>query len=284
MRILMAILVLFASGCASLRETDPKAADDAIGRIRSADTFKSAADRIDDVRTLYYEQVGVLKNDMIGSGDAVTGLGVGAGIVAASTGVAADVLKGIGILGATIGVWDLRYKPAQQRQSYLDATQALGCMSDRVRQLDGQTAQLARMGVTAAEAADTPAKAAALKNITEATDIAYRDVLAVHRRLQEKLFSAVSTQSVSAIKDNLLKEAIAEHGNAEALKEEPISPAVRLSLMRAGQLEADLAKSGSEKDRAEKSLRLLEKRLVNILADAATYKTDMDACASSFLK
>jgi hypothetical protein len=286
-RITSLTCVLLFTGCATFREPDPRAADETVRKVKAAPTLKAVAASIEDVRTLYYEQISLLKKDILGSGDQTTNLGIGAGIVAASSGISVDVLKGIGLIAGAIGVYDLRYKPAQQRQYYLDGSQALGCMADRVRQLDMQTSAFAAQASfnTFGSLAGTPAQAVAASAIDGSVEIAYRAVLAVHRRLGEKVFSAVSTQGLTTIRDNLVKESVDAQLRAQEVKTEPAPLPVRVSLASASNLTFDFSKPASDaQGGAARKLELIEKQFTTVLVDGATFKTDMDACAATFLK
>jgi hypothetical protein len=286
-KLLTAGLLAFAvAGCATLRETDPKAANATLERLKAATALKDTVAPIEELRDLYYGQVTHLKRDMLDSGDNTTNLGILAGIAAASRGVSMDVFKGLGLLAGGIGVYDLRYKPAQQRQYYLDATQALGCIAEKARQLANDSSAMngARGALQFAANSVPPSYLLAANALSDAPETTYRQVVAVHRRLNEKLLSAVTTQGLGTIRDSLVKDAVEAQKRADEIKSEAPPMQVSERIAQSAGLSVDFTKARDMNSPPVRQLSLLEKQLVRLLADGTTYKSDLAICAADFLK
>ncbi len=282
--VLMFLATLLLAGCATVRQVKPETADAKLVAIGSATSLVQASVRIRELAQVYYETKRTLEKDIIGGGDNLTNLGILAGIGAvADAGI--GYLKVLGVGAGVLGTYDIRYKPGQQRQFYLDGTLALGCIANRADKLSSETRTLAQFmttdTTTLKSVIDTPEQFQAINALGDAVKDTHDQVVQVHRRLDEKLFSVISSQGFTTVRDNLIKSSIDAQKSAESVKGQAMSSSG--SNLMAQRNPAEMTDS-QPNAAGRRRLAQLETQLARTLADAITYKTDIAACSADFLK
>lgn len=286
--LLMGIVVSttsFLSGCATVRQVDDKTADAKLDELKKATLLTDSTIKVRELADLYYATKRTLEKDILGGGDNLTNLGILGGIAAvADAGI--GYFKVLGVGAGVLGTYDVRYKPGQQRQFYLDATLALGCIAGRADKLSLEKKTLEGLIPVTATSMNTllatGEQVQAANALVDAPRDTYVQVLQVHRRLDEKVFSVVSTQGFTSIRDNLVKNAVDAQKAAENVKGQSMSLTAQNSAIGLASLRS--ASGAALTAEAQGKLTEIGSQLARTLADATTYKTDIAACSADFLK